>query len=325
MKKILTASLFLLLNATFLYAKPGDNTAAFLRIGVGAKPSAMAGAYSGVKGDLISLYYNPAGPASSSGYKFSFSHAFWLDSIDYANFTAGAPVFDGYMALGLCGLFYGEIDKYDRKGDFVGRSYSPSDMSATFSYSREFEEMHAGASVKFIRSRIAGYRANAAGFDIGVAREFSMLTAGISIQNIGTRMKFRNKSYPLPRTVRMGASYPFSFSEIEMLAVSELNFSSEVPFQINTGLNADYSYEDFIFSLRLGLTSYAQGLDGWSHLSAGFGIEYSNIVFDYAFSPYEDLGITHRISIGYRLERERLDHRDYPEGLPGEKGGNDTF
>ncbi len=302
-KIIISAVTGIILAAGAAYSDPGDSAAAFLRIGVGARPAAMGEAYAGVDGDILSLYSNPAGLASLKTYQFSVTHAFWLDSTNYSNFAGGAPLFNGYMALGLSGLFYGEIDKYKSDGSEGDGSYSPSDMAVSVSYARDdlIGDVSVGGTFKLVTSQIDSENATAVAVDIGAMKKIGDLNAGLSVQNIGTEMKYRNEGDPLPLIGRLGASYPFSLGSFNMQGVAETNFSRDVPFKFNAGINADYPAGDMLVSLRLGLKSYAEGLDAWSHLATGMGLVYENIVFDYAFASFEDLGMTHRVSLGYRF------------------------
>jgi len=210
---------------------------------------------------------------------------------------------NGYLAVGGNGLFYGEIDKYKSDGTDAGDTYSPSDMAFSLSYARDdlIEDMSFGGTFKFINSNIDDETATAVAMDIGAMKQIGDVNTGLSVQNIGTEMKYRDEGDPLPFITRLGASYPFMVGDFDMLASAETNFSADVPFRINAGVNADYPVDDFILSLRLGLKSYAEGLDPLSHLTAGFGVSISNMKFDYAFASFEDLGMTHRISMSTRL------------------------
>ena len=57
-------------------------------------------------------------------------------------------------------------------------------------------------------------------------------------------------------------------------------------------------------SLRVGyryaLTS--PDLGGLSNFSAGIGVRFTQMSFDYAYIPLGDLGTTHRISVNYRFQ-----------------------
>ncbi len=303
MNKKIAFMVFLVIIVVGVYAKagPGSSGAAFLRIGVGAKPVAMGEAYAGMKGDILSLYSNPAGLSSIEYRELSFSHAFWIDSINYSNFIAGTPALEGYMAVSLSGLFAGEMDKFSRFGDDMGETYSPADMAVMTSYSRKFGDVSAGAAIKYITSRIDDHTASAFAADIGAMKELGDVNLGMSVQNIGTEMEFREESDPLPLTVRLGASYPFEFSGMDFIAVAETSYSEDVPFRVNGGVNADIEIDEILLSLRLGGKSYAEGLDFLSHLTTGIGLEYRDINFDYGFASMEDLGLTHRVSVSYKL------------------------
>lgn len=302
MKKLITtAAAVILALGVSAQADPGDNAASFLRIGVGAKPAAMGEAYAGVSGDLMALYSNPAGLSSLFGYEFSFSHAVWLEDITYSNLAVGANILDGYAALGINYLSAGSIRKADNTGKKLATSYTPSDLLITGAYSRVFGDIATGAALKVIHSEIDGDTATGVALDIGAQRYFGLLNAGLVIQNLGTEMTFRNDGDSLPMAVRAGASYPFFVHGFDIQAVAEAAYSTEVPFTFNAGVNADYPVGDFILSLRLGFKSNTDGLNALSHLTTGFGVNYSDIAFDYSFASFEDLGMTHRISLGYRM------------------------
>ena len=297
--------LLLLIFSTSAFAEAGKSAASFLRIGVGAKPSSLGEAYVGVSGDISSVYWNPAGLCGILNPELSFTHAFWFEDINYSNFVAGAPLLGGYTAFGMNALSVGEIKKYDKEGNPVNETYAPEDISAVLSYAKLIKNVSAGASVKFISSDIDGEKASAGTLDAGFLRDFRKFAIGFSIQNIGTEMKYIKESDPLPMIVRIGISYPFDVLDLKMLAVADANYSRDVPFKFNAGINADYFLNSFKFSIRIGAKSYAKGLDELSRLTAGFGIEHNNIGFDYAFASFEDLGITHRISLTYSFPTKK--------------------
>ena len=301
-KIVIIALAFLVLVRFNAFANPGDSGAAFLRIGEGAKPSSLAGAYAGVGGEIISLFSNPAGLSSVSGYEFSFSHAMWIDDISYYNFAAGAPLLKGYAAAGFTAVSAGEIDKYNRLGDEMGDSYNPTDMAFSLAYSRLIREVSAGVAVKFITSDIADETANAFALDLGAMKRFGLLNTGFSVQNIGTEMKYREDSDPLPLMARVGVSYPFyNIAGLDFLVLSEINISKDIPFKFNAGVNADYPINESMLSLRLGFKSYAEGLDTLSHFTGGLGIKHGQIAFNYALVSFQDLGLTHRVSLDYSI------------------------
>ncbi|MFN3966334.1 MAG: hypothetical protein ACK4JE_01380, partial [Endomicrobiia bacterium] len=70
-----------------------------------------------------------------------------------------------------------------------------------------------------------------------------------------------------------------------------------------------------IFSLRFGyITKYTTGL------RAGIGVKISNLIFDYAYSPYGELGNSHIFSITFKLgkthyEKSKFIEKTYQNGL----------
>ncbi len=325
MKKIVASVVLMIFVASLSRANPGDSTAGFLRIGPGAKSAAMGEAYAGMTGDLLSLYHNPAGMANIKSHRYSFSHALWFEDINYSNFTFGIPLGGGYAAVGLSGLFVGPIDKYDFRGDAVGDSFSPSDIAAVVSFARKEEGSSDGVALKYITSEIDGHRADAFAIDLGAVRHYGKFDVGVSVQNIGPKMKFRKKSEKLPFKVRLGASYPLYRAGYRVQAAAEALYSVGIPLRGNAGLNFEFPIDKLLLSMRLGMKSYAEGLDFLSHFTGGFGLEYEGFGFDYAVASFEDLGLTHRVSLSYMLRSyEKAEEEEGEETLFDNEGKDKT-
>ena len=65
-------------------SKVGTTVAQFLKIGAGARPIALGGAYTALADDINSIYWNPAGIARIGGSgEATFNHAEWLAETQY--------------------------------------------------------------------------------------------------------------------------------------------------------------------------------------------------------------------------------------------------
>ena len=284
-------------------AASGESTAAFLRLGVGAKPASMGEAYAGVPGGILSLYSNPAGLTPLSDYMLSFSHNLWIAGMHHSSIIAGLPAFGGYAAIGINGLFVGAIDRYDRYGSPAAGSFSSTDISYTLAYSKEVaDDASAGAALKYVTCEIDGYYAGTVAADIGFMGSVGPLNTGIAIQNIGRGMRFRIKREPLPLVIRSGASYSLFLGRMDLLISAEASHKANAPFRLSMGASLDdygyYVIHDLIFSLRLGVKSYSRDTGKFALLSGGAGITHRNTTLDYAFVSLKGLGLTHRVSLG---------------------------
>ena len=69
------------------FIKVGAAGSQFLKIGVGGRGNAMAGAFTSVTNDLTSIHWNPAGVADVKFMSGHFSYTSWFANFDH-NFAA---------------------------------------------------------------------------------------------------------------------------------------------------------------------------------------------------------------------------------------------
>ncbi|MFH1353330.1 MAG: PorV/PorQ family protein [bacterium] len=299
---------FTLHSSLFTLSAAGNGTsgAQFLKIGVGARAVAMGEAYAGMEGDINSIYWNPAGLSGIDNPQTSFSHTAWFQNIKRENLTSGYPTASGFMALGINYLTAGGIDKYDNAGDSTGESYAPADMLMTFAYSKKMKKVSIGSNLKYISSNIDGEIATAIGADFGGIYRKNKLNIGLAVQNLGTKMKFVKDEFSLPLNIKLGGAYKFGRS---FIAALDFNFPNDNDSRVNTGVEYSKKYgENLVVALRTGYKTNTEGLDASDGLSAGFGLRYGECLMDYAWVPYGDLGVSHRISFTYR-PKEKIEKR----------------
>ena len=102
----------------------------------------------------------------------------------------------------------------------------------------------------------------------------------------------------LPASIRFGAgrSIPlenFGTNSALTLAADYVRFTTEKTNHLHFGGELDY---ERVFAIRAG---YVTGYEARS-FTAGIGVRYSLLSFDYAFAPFrDDLGTTHTFSLGF--------------------------
>ncbi|MFH1722990.1 MAG: PorV/PorQ family protein [Elusimicrobiota bacterium] len=308
----------LILLAAALLATPGcllmaaiNSGAAFLKIGTGARPSAMGGAYTAIASDVDAMYYNPGGLANLTRRELGATHAEWLldtrfDFLGYAH-----PTQFGTFGLGVTRLAAGNQDGRDANRQATG-SFEASDAAYTASFSRAVTpggilasgRTSLGVNLKYLQSRIGAYSAETVAFDLGAQHQLSgtPLSLGMSVLNIGKGMQFLQQVDPLPLTVSAGAAYRFGGTLNIVLDVRHEVYDKRT----DVGVGTEYALLPS-FALRAGYASQFSGTSGSGTLAslgglgAGFGINMRNYRADYTFTPFGDLGNVQRISLGARF------------------------
>ncbi|MCM2266655.1 MAG: PorV/PorQ family protein [Elusimicrobiales bacterium] len=326
-------------GAAKIYPSAGTTSAAFLKIGVGARPVAMAGAYTAVADDPYAVYWNPAGLAVPYGRAAVFTHNEYFEGLaqEYAGyllpgedigFLKNSRFSDGAMGFGL-NYFYTPRDLERRSGlneadplnpispvEGKFRAYDLAFSAAYgFNYSRD---LRLGAGLKFIRQSIDSDSGNTAALDLGALYDFHWLdrqfTAGFTVQNLGPGIKFNDKRFGLPLVFKAGLAHRV----YENGLLVALDVSKPVDNYPSVALGLEQPLSGRLF-LRTGYRYRQHGneLGAFSGFGAGLGFVYNQFSFDYAFSPFGDLGTAHRLSLAYRFKvQERPAARRPSEAVP---------
>jgi len=280
---------------------------------VGARPAALSGAFSAYDGDPNLIAYNPAGLAWVAESAASLTHNRYLGGINHEWLVYAQPYKKiGVSALGINFLTIGPIDSYDVNGNRLD-SVSSSDLALNlahaahlvFDHSPLFDEIGAGLNLKYVRERLDDEAASAFAADFGflVKPNIKGLNLGFAVQNLGSKMKFINTGYPLPRMSKAG------FSLHRRLAGSRdffFTLSGDAVFPRGRDPYFLAGYEQLIYdkaALRLG---WENRRDIGSPFSFGLGLLLGSFTkadmdVDYAYASYGDLGNIHRFSLTIRF------------------------
>jgi hypothetical protein len=293
------------------YSYSETNTVySFLRNDVSPRAAALAGSFVTITGDPNSLFYNPAAlstieaPMGSVGF---FKH---LLDINAGYISYSQPYEDlGYFAAGILYTNYGTFDETDDLGNTLG-TFGAGDFAFTLGYSNIFEEnVHYGATVKFIYSSIAGYKSTGLAGDFGLLYSIpeSKVTIGASVRNLGGQITaYSETKESLPLDVVVGASVvPRGLPLLLNVNFHKLNedqqnlgdrfraFSVGGEFTLSKVLQVRVGYDnEKRKDLKIGTSSGLAGLSG------GMGVTVSDYKVDYSLSSLGKIGELHRISIG---------------------------
>ena len=306
MKKLL----LMLLVSVFSRSYAAQTGAEFLKIDTDARAVSMGSAFTAAADGINSLGYNPAGLASIKSTELGFSHTNWLMDSRHDFIGIGMPVGarragngargGGAMGLGITRLSNSdmEVRNADRS---AGGSFSSYDQAVTLGFAAGSSGMRGwglGVAVKYIESSIAGEKARAAAADLGLNRAFRSMpvTLGLSVQNLGTPLKYISQKDPLPLTLAAGLAVGI---------IPGVNLAMDVKRSVydrrtTVSVGSEYAVIPAL-SLRAGFMmngasgNKAGGVNG--NFSAGAGLNFWGMNMDYAMQPYGDLGNTQKITL----------------------------
>ncbi len=330
--RLKTALLLFLLSPSVLHAaftskSAGTSGAAFLKIGAGARPTAMGGAYTGVADDVNAIYWNTAGLATIKGKnEFVAMRAELFQSLQYNFFAFAHPMKDyGTIAVGLINLNITGIEQRTTDTDAPDSTFASNDSAYTLAYANkltyfglpgkdEVGGLHLGVSGKAIRQTLSGEAGNTFAADLGGLYESVNypMSFGLAVQNLGAKQKFKSESDPLPMTInlgsslRMGQEWRLSGTQsggdkkTGLLLALDLHAPRDNDPSVRGGLEFSHGWsENTVSSVRGGYESGRSKQAGGAEtgVSAGAGIQYKFFTFDFAWVPYGNLGNTFRYSI----------------------------
>lgn len=309
MKKILVSTLALCLPAALHASGAGTTAANFLKTSMSPRAAALAGAYSALADDSGAVFVNPAGLAGLKGSEAGLGFATYFQDARTGELSYTSEM--GGRRFGV-GVSMFTISDIERRGlnDSVGivpalGTFGSNDIAVSFAHALPdalpgvLDGTDIGFAAKFIRSELDDESAVAVAVDAGALYHLTERTnLSMVLQNLGTKMKFRDESDPLPINLKAGILYRWSESTSLM---AELN-----QYFMDEKFYAAFAGEYWLregFALRGG---YKFGYDtanlgASTGLALGFGITNSGIGLDYAYTPFGELGDIHRFGFSMKF------------------------
>lgn len=294
------AALFAVISSPLLAAADGGSAADFLNIDVSAREGATGSALSALADGPTASYYNPAGLTGIGSLQISGMHSEWLQDLRYEYLGAAFPAGSrGALGLSMSYLGYGDIQGYSASNVPIG-NISAYDWALGLSYGRAFSQSFSlGAGIKTIGEKLDNISATGFAGDIGAQYRRGNIGAGLSIMNLGPKMKYSRASSPLPTRADAALSYSPWGSGLSLIGGMSLPFEGSAA--IRTGI--EYTYSG-ILTLRTGYDS-ADRIDGGGGMSFGAGFNLLGQSIDYAYNSKSLLGNTHQISFVLRFGQTR--------------------
>ena len=183
--------------------------------------------------------------------------------------------------------------------DIRDSEFKPSEMglAAGFSYA-VMDCLSAGLTLRYAGSSLAP-EASAKVFttDLGLYFKKNAVSAGLSLNNLGTKVKYSEVAYAQPMLVKVGAGY-----DLEM-GVSELSFAAQADILfaggVMAGVGCEYAFKDMVFA-RAGYHYGNSANVIPSYGSAGLGLKVAGITLDLAYLyGSKTLANSMCVSLGY--------------------------
>jgi hypothetical protein len=259
----------------------GTDGADFLRMPAGSRPAALGGAYDALATDAYAPAFNPAGLAFSTA-SLSATHVPYLDQVSYDALSASLP---GGFGVSVQYLSPGKVAGTNAAGASIG-DFGGHYAAAGAAYGRRIAPgLSLGLGAKFVHAAIDDAKASAFAGDLGALyRPTGRLALSAVVANLGSGLKFADRSDPLPRQYRLGAA--LSPAPSLTFAGRLLHESGGPAFDAGAEWRALEA-----LAVRAGYaTEASRGLTEAAGLTLGFGLRWKRLGFDYAFAPMGALG-----------------------------------
>lgn len=315
-------------------SKVGTVAAPFLEIGVGARATAMGGAFTAVSNDISGIYWNPAGLAWMKQGEAGFVHSEWLADISYDHIAGVYPIQPGIMVGGFISVVSMDQMKV-RTLDYpegTGEYFDASDLAFGISFASMLtDRLSIGANGKYIHQKIWHMSASSMAVDLGLLFKtpFKGIRLGMNVSNFGPNMQMdgrdtdvyhdidpldpannpaipaslKTDSWSLPLTFRVGLAMEAYKGSRDYLTVALDAIHPSDNFEY-MNLGAEYVYSNWVY-LRAGWKTLFLK-DSEQGLTAGCGVKYrlnGSMAFlvDVAYADFGRLDNVIRYSLGIQF------------------------
>lgn len=310
--------------------KVGTSSAVFLGIDIGARASAMGGAFVAIANDLTAIYWNPAGIARLESPQLAIIHTQWIVDMNFDWGAMSIPLGRfGTIGLNVTSLTHDDMEiRTIEQPEGTGEFFSAGDLSLGLTYAINLTDRFSiGFNGKFVRSEIFNESANAFALDVGTlfVTQYNGLRIGAAITNFAPKMRLRGRdliilvdpapdkfgsndrivselqtgSFDLPLAFRAGIAMDvFKYKNSQLIFAVEAYNPSDNAESVNIGM--EYLFSDYA-ALRFGYKSLFNN-DSEEGFTGGGGINLNLIsgttmILDYAYSDFGRLRYVQRFSI----------------------------
>jgi len=336
--KLKNILLFLLIGSLPLFgqtelSKVATSMGQFLKIGAGARGTALGDAFAPLVKDVSAMYWNPAGLQKIGRTSVGVSRTQLFAGINVDFLGASVPI-DASTTIGVSVLYLnsGQMDLTTiDQPEGSGQTFDAASSALGFSVARSLtDRFDLGLTVKYVSERLYREEASTIAFDIGSQFNTGIygMKLGMALTNFGGKMKLdgpdldhayaneatgtsysagarlKTEEWPIPLIFRLGVSADLLGPESEMMKDEDnritliLEGNDPVDNLLRYNMGLEYEWKQ-VFALRFG---YKDNYDE-AKWTAGFGMDFSKLGIDarldYAFNDYGLLGYVHNYSLEF--------------------------
>lgn len=292
--------LVMILSFAQLYSQSAGNTGlSFLKFGFGARNSAMGDVGNAVSNDLTALHYNPARLSNTQNNEVMFTHNAWIQDVSSEMFGIKTFLFDLPFALGFNVTNISGIEVRQIPGEPISK-FDANYFYGSLSTAYKFDDIiSVGATVKYLYEGLLNDESTGFGIDLGLFYQSPIkgLSLSAAVRNLGSMNELRNEETKLPSEIRVGPAYNFNLDDykIELVLAGEYQKYFDADDHLNFGFEILY---DKLIAVRGGYQTNYESRD----LTAGFGLMWGNLKFDYSYIPFSlGIGSSNLFSLGFKF------------------------
>ncbi len=301
MKLSATSVVFLFVLASQAIAQNEGTAPLVLNLSGGTRALGLGDAFTAGRGAEV-LFYNPANIAGTPGSTISLQRLGGASTL--GTFSTIGPFTRFALGAGVQFLDYGADPGSfpSRVSDLTQRgSVDESSLAATVALQFPFMNLRMGVATKYVEEHRGSNRGSSIAYDVGVAREVSIVSIGFAVQNMGRDIQIGTQRAELPMRISLGAMIPrirlgTFFDAGVAAAVSRTRDGT-----INPAGGAELIYnpvQGWTFVGRVGARRVSEGSSSAeSPITVGGTFGLDRLSVDYVFAPFKGLGSAHRIAI----------------------------
>ena len=273
----------------------GTTSANFLRMGVGARASALGGAFVAIADDATAGYWNPAGLPQISAAELVFMHNSWYQDIKNEHLVLAFPVSNSIaLGFGVSYLDYGSFEGYTADDQPTGEYSANASVLSSSGALQLNSHLSIGVTGKVLSEKLDGSSATGYAIDVGGLYRTSIVSVGFNFMNMGKGLRYETDESPLPRQLLLGLAVDLYDNRLRL--ASDLEIPNDHGAAIHQGV--EYCYENTVF-LRSGYSHDFSSTrpSGSGGMTFGFGVKHSFGAVDYSYRPDDRMGDAHQISL----------------------------
>ncbi|MFV8327090.1 type IX secretion system protein PorQ [Flavobacterium sp. ZS1P14] len=338
LKKLLLFS-FLSVCAVSYSQIGGKYTYQFLNLVTAPRQAALGGKTVTIYDDDVNqVNFNPATLNPEMGNHLALNYGSYYREVTYGT-ASYAYTYDRHLQTFQAGINYvnyGNFDGYDENGQSTA-SFTGSEIALSFGYAYAIPNttIHLGANAKLISSTLESYSSFGGAIDIGALfiDEKNDVNWGLAIRNIGTQFTtYNGVNEKLPLEISAGVSQELENVPIRwhltLENLQQWNIAFSNPERAESSIDGSSTDEKVSvinnafrhvimgvelfpkksFNIRLGYNfRRAEELRlleqrNFSGVSAGFGLKFNKLKFNYSYSRYTLAGNTSLFGLTINLQ-----------------------